>query len=503
MAKGAPICRQGDNRISGMKIPIIFVPGIMGSRVNIPSMSDKWDPDSKRNMLGWSMSGAAKKRRILNFANPGDIAVQPGDRFKKKHDERVSRGWGGVRWASYGQFLELMEGWQFGSHKTPVYAYGYDWRQPIIQLGCQFAADITGETVNIGGNSAGPSGRFGSSGILGREEADKCVIITHSMGGLVTRTALKACASLRQKTVGVMHGVQPATGATVMYRRMITGMFEPYDGGSDIESKVLRAILGRTGDDVGTLASALPGALQLLPFNLYRDRCRAHGIPLVSWTVFEESRQTVHSTDESVYDTYNRSHTDSPPGIVRSTLPSDVQTAVRMRIAGVRRFHEYLSDWKYTDRTWAFLGTTRETDSTLHFDLPPKSISTRRSGGVLGIGSKTVYEATDAAGHTVQLDADTDILRNGFNPEPANARVNAGYGPYGDSTVPQLSASALFPHSEIVLPKDACPKDYRFHTHRQFKLEGVEHEPAYREYPQVQELTAAWLAYIIASIPRK
>ncbi len=501
MANDAQVCREGDNRISAMRIPIIFVPGIMGSRVRIPSMSDAWDPDSKKmNMyIHWSHTSAVERRRRLDFANPGEVFTEPSRSFDNNHSDRVARGWGGVCWDSYGVFLEFLESCRFGAHRTPVYAYGYDWRQPIIQLGCQLAADITGEAVKIGGNAASPSPGFASTGgVLGIEQADKCIIITHSMGGLVTRTALKDCPSLQQKTVGVLHGVQPATGAPAMYRRLITGAYAPYDGAGFAEG-VLHRILGSTGDDFCTLCSVIPGAMQLLPSDLYRKACRANGVYLVSWTCFEEDRKTSHWIDESVYETYNRSHTDNPPGVVRSTLDPVVQEALRQRIKGVKRFHNYLGEWKYDDRTWTFYGTACNTDSTVHFDLPPRSIKTRRAGGVLGIGAKTVYETSNSSGQTVTLDAERDILRHGYNPAaPHDAQGTlSGYGPHGDGTVPEISGSALFGLTRTEDIQACNCSDFR-----QFYVRGLEHEPAYRNR-EVQEFVRAWISYVIAIAAQK
>jgi hypothetical protein len=488
-----------------MKVPIIFVPGIMGSRINLTSSKDKWDPDSIANMLALSLTSAASKQRILNFAGAGEIFTEPASKFTKNEKERKTRGWGGVRWASYGEFLEIAEEWKFGSNRTPIYVYGFDWRQPIVQLGCQMAADITGETVSVDGNSASPSSRFGSSGILGLEDADKCIIITHSMGGLVTRAALKACSTLQSKTVGVLHGVQPATGAPVMYRRMITGAYSPYDGTSFADGR-FEAILGATGDDFGTLVSVAPGAMQLLPSDLYKDAVEQTQDHLISWTSFEENRTPLHWGTESICDTYARSHTDNPPGIVRSTLDVAVQTMLRTRIDGIRRFQQFIGDWKFTDKTWAFYGASRDTDYTVHFDLPPKKWTDGSSGGVLGIGATKVCQATDSSGNPVTLDYEQYINRNGYSP---TVTVNAATGlmkncfaPRGDGTVPEPSGSALFSASQTADVSTLKPPNYQFEKYRQFAFSGLEHEPAFRD-SDAQDLIQAFIYYILGTLPRK
>ena len=507
MDDGISACRAGENSISGLCVPIIFVPGIMGSRFDIPAVSDSWDPDSTFNMLGWSFMSTADKRDHMDWHHPGTVMTALPTAFTNplKKSERKSRGWGGVRWASYVDFLTVAEDWKFASNRTPVYAYGYDWRQPIVQLGCQLAADLTGETVTVDGNAASPDAkRFGPAGLLAQANADKCLILTHSMGGLVTRAALKACPTLAGKTVGVLHGVQPATGAPLMYRRLITGAYSPYDG-SEVAEKVLEKILGNTGDDFGGLVSVIAGAMQLLPSNLYRDACESLRVHLVSWTVFLEGRTPAHWSSESVYDTYNRSQIDNPPGVIRSTLDAPVQDDLRKRLIGVKRFHDYLGDWKLGDKTWAFFGAAVPTDFTLHFDLPPTAWTVSNSGGFLGIGGGKVYTATDSSGSQVALDYERDILRNGFNPTvPGDLKgdVPAGFACYGDGTVAQPSADALFPSSQTVQLDSLTPPDYSFNTNRQFLVVGLKHEPAYRD-ACVQRLVKAWIEYMINSIPRK
>ncbi len=42
----AEICRQGANTLDSRIVPIIFVPGVMGSRLHFPTVDQYWDPDS-------------------------------------------------------------------------------------------------------------------------------------------------------------------------------------------------------------------------------------------------------------------------------------------------------------------------------------------------------------------------------------------------------------------------------------------------------------------------
>ncbi len=492
-----PATRQTDNMVAKYRVPIIFVPGIMGSRFRISTHDVTWDPDSSANMVRWASRWTSTKREILNFNNPGEILLEPADTFDVNHDDRIIRGFGGIRWKSYGQFLNFLEGLRFGSHHTPNYAYGYDWRQHIIQLGVQMAADIIGETVSFEGNRAEPApDRFRGSGILPREQANKCILLTHSMGGLVARAALKASSILRKKTIAVLHGVQPVTGSPAMYRRMITGMFSPLDGQDALEDKALRSILGTTAVEFGDVASVIPGALQLLPSDLYRQDALAHRISMVSWTVFDENRDVFHTLNSDIYAMYRSESITGPPGLLPSIQTAAIHADIDYQMACLQRFHDFIQRWKLQDKTWAFHGDQVNSDSSVHFDLPPTTILEEKRF----LRSKR-YTAVTPAGATVELDHERDILRNGYRQQPpgkhSSAQTPWGFGPYGDGTVAALSGRSLFPADETITLAGNTPPD--FTQFRQFGFNGLAHEPAYRS-GAVQQFCQQWLRYVMSLV---
>jgi hypothetical protein len=501
----ASICRDGLNLLTGRRVAIVFVPGVMGSRVELPDADDAWDPDRPvGNMLGWAWANSEAKRDLLDSSTRGVIARNPASRFGSDHAGRVERGWGGVRWASYGTFLEALGGWTFGANQTPVYAYGYDWRQPIAQIGLQMAADILGASQSSGGrNAVFNQDRFGATGLIGHADTEEILFITHSMGGLVTRMALKQCAALREKTVAVLHGVQPATGGPLLYRRMVTGVFSPIDG-SGFEAMVFRNIIGPGPGDMSTILSRCPGPMQLLPSNLLRDACATAGAGMITWTEFEESRSTIHAVTESVYEVFRRDETARPPGIVRSTLAAPIRTNIGSRISGIQAFHDLLGSWKLEEKTWAFYGSGLGTDHTVHFDCPPVSHRVEVDVVGVGMGDGVVVEnivATDPSGRTVYLDEVTDLERRGFNPNPtlpgAPSTAPVGHGPHGDETVPRLSGAALFPPSETTTLTSSGTVD--FATHRQVNAPGVQHEPAFRD-AGIQRLVRSWIQHVISTV---
>jgi hypothetical protein len=89
--------------------------------------------------------------------------------------------------------------------------------------------------------------------------AEKVLIVTHSMGGLVAR-AMIACHGF-DKLYGVVHGAMPATGAPASYKRMRAGF----------EGLIFRQILGRHAADTVAVMAFAQGPLELLPTTDYND----------------------------------------------------------------------------------------------------------------------------------------------------------------------------------------------------------------------------------------
>lgn len=127
-------------------------------------------------------------------------------------------------------------------YRMPVHACGYNWLDSNA-----FAAERLAERIDE----------------LIRQYGSNCqqvILVTHSMGGLVARR----CAQLpgmAGKIAGVVHGVMPATGAPVAYRRCKVGMSD--------EDAIAGAVIGPTGQEITAVFAQAPGALQLLPSQGY------------------------------------------------------------------------------------------------------------------------------------------------------------------------------------------------------------------------------------------
>ncbi|VXB67498.1 triacylglycerol lipase [Massilia sp. 9I] len=136
----------------------------------------------------------------------------------------------------------------------PVYAVGYCWLQD-----CKTSAELLEKRILEIINSWKRANR----------QCSKVILVTHSMGGLVAR----ACARrIPDKIAGVIHGVMPALGAPVAYRRIACGT-EPFSLNSSPLKKFadskLAMILGNSAEKTTPVLATSPGALELLPNHLY------------------------------------------------------------------------------------------------------------------------------------------------------------------------------------------------------------------------------------------
>ena len=382
-------------------IPVIFVPGIMGSnlrfRRNLEPQTGStvkpgeaaWRPpngliDGYRAMTLWSERDPAQRQRILNA---GLLEVDPEgdlDYHGSLLDEHVmrERGWGEVHAASYGTVLvelqrrldktyerstttgkrEVRSYWKrvmqvspdrwgvrsidkiteaelekYAAYQYPVYAFGYNWLESCEVSGQRLRKRI--EQIK----------KFWSER---KHDCRKVILVTHSMGGLVAR----ACARMHESTdgedpdiAGVIHGVMPALGAPVAYRRIACGT----EGGNftnqlmdNINAAAFAEIAGETAAETTPVMALAPGVLQLLPNHLY-PRPWLHIKTIRTVNQKDEVHDLLALPDENPYDFYRdmtswfrmidpglvdpaKLYTKSPGGIVR---------LVRERIDQAERFH--------------------------------------------------------------------------------------------------------------------------------------------------------------------
>jgi pimeloyl-ACP methyl ester carboxylesterase len=162
----------------------------------------------------------------------------------------IGDGFDGIM-GDYCDFLNLLKANNWGPlgkiFEFPVYAVGYNWTDDNEKSGILLAARI----VEIIAEAKAVTGL-----------CEKVILITHSMGGLVARAASKL-SQAESLILGIIHGVQPATGAPAAYWRMKAGFEgEKKDKTSDT--------LGGSGPHVTAIFANSPAVLELLPNLNYR-----------------------------------------------------------------------------------------------------------------------------------------------------------------------------------------------------------------------------------------
>jgi len=192
-------------------IPVIFVPGVMGSNLKgIKNKNINWRMDTKTSLLPWLQRGPEFRKQYLtpNAMTVDDDGLLPTT--TQQHPEELKRrGWGEVGAYSYGEWLAWLEnqlndvdracsglrhqmiGVSMAAakgeealtrdevalsyrYRFPVWACGYNWLDDnkasagLLEKRIQYALD-----------------RYRGEG----KTCDKVILVTHSMGGLVARYA--------------------------------------------------------------------------------------------------------------------------------------------------------------------------------------------------------------------------------------------------------------------------------------------------------------------------
>jgi len=261
-------------------IPVVFVPGVMGSNLKGKRQPRAvWLLDSGTTVLSWMAKGPRSRKEILD---PGLTEVFDGGKIAsgtaQTDGELRRRGWGEVAYMSYGKWLVWLEnalndahaGTHYGrtglrselmkhavaeapgvtplthdevaltyKYRFPVHVVGYNWLQSNAVSAARLAAKIDEFTKYY-------REKFGY-------RCEKVILVTHSMGGLVARYYSEAMGN-RDKVLGIVHGVMPATGAAATYKRMKTGT-----------EGIAGLALGPNAAAMTAVVGNAPGPLQLLP----------------------------------------------------------------------------------------------------------------------------------------------------------------------------------------------------------------------------------------------
>lgn len=295
------LARRNPNALDSRVTPVVFLPGIMGSRLRLEDRDDEgktsavnWDPDSLLNMAGkWLKASGDTKAYRFNADNPGSVL----DSGNGLNADRCKRGWAGVVADFYLDILKALEsGLDSDMFKCPIYAFGYDWRQPN---------KTSAERLKVRVDE-----------ILVETRASSAVLVTHSMGGIVARAAMQDGVFREKKIAGAVHIGQPVLGAPSAYRRLVAGISETLDGD-------LSRLLRDKAESVGVM-SVVPSVFELLPSDATTTTVRAAH---EEWMRFREPDTPdvlkTFAASETIH-IYMRPH--SPPGLAE---PGPHKKAIR------------------------------------------------------------------------------------------------------------------------------------------------------------------------------
>lgn len=183
-------------------------------------------------------------------------------------------------------------------YQYPVYACGYNWLRDNSESGNRYHP----KSVEFLESKYGVNTLFGPSDLNSRIDhalkeckAEQFLIVSHSMGGLVTRAYAKQATGDApentkngDKLCGIFHGVMPATGAPAFYKRLKAGFgdepnpcnWKLYDyinplsyvkmGLTSLKDGAVAKLLGSTARETSPILLNAPGAMQLMPWPNYR-----------------------------------------------------------------------------------------------------------------------------------------------------------------------------------------------------------------------------------------
>ena len=480
-------------------IPVIFVPGVMGSNLKPRGEGERWRMDSKLTASPWIWADAKERKKSLR---PEAMVVDddgkvPTD-MKLPAEELKRRGWGEIAAMSYGAALRWLEehlndfgsyhngqrtqlrrealGAQVGEqllsedevrlsyrYRFPVHAFGYNWLDDNAKsaqaLGRRIDEII--ERYNHREMSHGcPLAR-----------CEKVILVTHSMGGLVARHCSEVL-GYRDKIYGIVHGVMPATGAAAVYRRMKAGT----EGSWGVAQ-----VLGADAAEVTAVLSSAPGPLQLLPSPEYgngwlRIRAGAQEQALPQQGDPYGEIYTVRGAwwglcDEELINPLNE---EKDPQQRKRQMEADWADFVRY-IGRAKQFHQDIAR-RYHPHTHAFCGASPEHKAygTVSWARPTAE----------GVSAEQWMQARLARRLGLREFSKTEDTRTVLHPRsriPAAFTISAP-DEAGDGTVPARSGLAPKPHCQS------------------FLRVPVEHEPAYN--PEAGPASVQALRFTLRAIVR-
>ena len=483
------ICYMVPDRI----IPVIFVPGVMGS--NLGLNIDKKKPPKEpvwllNSNLGLASSWGTKtekyrKTRLRPEATDvfRDGAIAQGT--IQDDTELKRRGWGEVGFSSYSEFLVWLEntlndydnpesGPRVGliaqmlegaikmeqvardevaltyKYRFPVHAVGYNWLDSNA-TSAQRLKDKIDEFIEFYQKNF---------------KCEQVILVTHSMGGLVARHCSENL-GMQSKILGIVHGVMPAIGAAAVYRRMKAGTENPDKGTwKSVVGGATSEVLGGNAAEMTAVLSSAPGPLQLLPGVEYG----------MGWLKFHDGKKDLDHLSLPKTDPYSEIYTVrgkwwslcddfliDPRDEKKELIDIDWKKFKTLIDKDVKEFHEGLKD-HYHSHTYAFIGIdqTKAAYGQVRWTFKPGSMYS--NSALPADLLHTSFERRLGDGYEFPIRPNTPKAFMGQPVKPIVMPMEVSKADEaGDGTVPRRSGQAVKKHA----------KGY-------FELLRVGHEPAFK-----------------------
>ncbi|TWI60627.1 hypothetical protein IP91_05035 [Pseudoduganella lurida] len=181
------------------------------------------------------------------------------------------------------------------------------------------------------------------------------VLVSHSMGGLVARACAKG---MPEKIIGVVHACMPDLGAPVCYRRISCGTENSSPLNNEVENvgaEKFAVIAGVSALETTPVMAFSAGALELLPNHRYP----------IPWLTISNQENTDSSRKNlltgNLYDLYLERDAwyrlffkdiADPANLHKGKVQQDYEATVNQ----ARKFHQVILDDYYHHNTYAFYG---------------------------------------------------------------------------------------------------------------------------------------------------
>jgi len=265
-------------KLPSKKLPIIVVPGIMGSRLAEPTTHKLiWNPMPIRSPGGYLPSVGTSRLRDLSPLSPDEWNTSDFAPDNTERAKLIKHFFGAVTdfydLLCYALAEDLVLRLLHTDYAPAVYVAGYDWRQDNAYSAQTYLAPVVEEALHDCGN-------------------EKVILIAHSMGGLVSRSYCQRGGEANVRALILLGS--PSLGAVQPYARLKRGV----NSDDDKETRGLCCLMGiETPDQSRDFLRLLPSLYQLMA---NRVQCEANP----GWLQVDETQTGVAPTTElgSIYE---------------------------------------------------------------------------------------------------------------------------------------------------------------------------------------------------------